>query len=72
MPNRRGRVFLQIFYATLYIAVRRYKGTYVGQFFIFQFSQQIKVNGVTLDECIFDFSNLNVSNYVKRFEQVIQ
>ena len=66
-----------------------------GEIF-FSISQQIKVNGVTLDEYILpyhfiiiipnwftkiswskqpwvlDFSNLNVANYVKRFEQVIQ
>ena len=89
--NTRGWDFCKYFYTMFYIARQMLSGE-----FFFSISQQIKVNGVTLDEYILpyhfniiipswftkiswskqpwvlDFSNLNVANYVKRFEQVIQ
>ena len=49
MPNTRGRVFCKYFYTTLYIAKAD-----VGRIF-FSISQQIKVNGVTLDEYILPY-----------------
>ena len=50
MSNRRGRVFCKYFYATLYIAK-----AHVERIF-FSISQQIKVNGVTLDECFLPYT----------------
>ena len=50
MSNRRGRVFCKYF--TQRYTLQRHMS---GEFF-FSISQQIKVNGVTLDECILPYT----------------
>ena len=53
MPDTRGRDFCKYIYTTFYIA----KADVMGRIFFSQLvSKLLKVNGVTLDECILPYN----------------